>query len=138
MRPLESRDGSGRAFITSPSVAKLRTHRLPAYLHTISRKSNERSNVQFGTASKGTTRTGRTRNNHGIERISPNPHHMKRLRVCRETLAFRSGNTHCAAKRIRHNTRGLASGARSTTAASDISFGFKGALPVAARGGAVP
>jgi hypothetical protein len=87
--------GSGRAFITSPSVAKSRTHGSPPYLHTISRKSNERSNVQFGTASKATTRTGRTRNNHGIERISPNPHHMKRLRVCCETLAFPSGNTHC-------------------------------------------
>ena len=56
MGPLESNHGSGRASITSPSVGKSRTHGSPRYLHTISRKSDERSNVQFGTASKGTTR----------------------------------------------------------------------------------
>jgi|NGEPerStandDraft_6_1074524.scaffolds.fasta_scaffold06910_3 hypothetical protein len=68
----------------------------------------------------------------------PDPHHMKRLRVCCETLAFRSRNTHRAAKRIRHNMTSLPSGARSTTVASNVSFAFKGELPVWARGGAVP
>ena len=47
---------SGRASITSTSVGKSRTHGSPRYLHTISRKSDERSNVEFDTASKGTTR----------------------------------------------------------------------------------
>ena len=44
---------NGRASITSPWVAQWRTHGSPRYLHTTSRKSDERINVHHGTASRG-------------------------------------------------------------------------------------
>ena len=108
--------------------ALLRTLRTTVSAPTSS--SALRAKTLPGQAEQGTTMA--------LSASLPDPHHMKRLRVCCETLAFRSRNTHRAAKRIRHNMTSLPSGARSTTVASDVSFAFKGELPVWARGGAVP
>jgi hypothetical protein len=44
-RSSASRHANGRASITSPWVAQWRTHGSPRYLHTTSRKSDERTNV---------------------------------------------------------------------------------------------
>ena len=52
-----------------------RTHGSPRSHHTISRKSDERSNVQFGTASKGTTRISGSKQL-ARDRLAP-PQHLR-------------------------------------------------------------